>query len=602
MANIFALTQRAYRFYNDNGSESTGTAAAAENTALVVKPNGTKQYILRIGLGETGAGSINGATTDDYQLQRSYDGGAYANVTTTSTVVKAFASGNLTDAGVTTNRASDPLSDGGGSFVAGEISETGLITDRQITANNFTEFVYTVEVVAADVTDGKNIDFRVLLNGATTNVTYTVTPRITVSTVDAALANDVQSTSSVSTVAVGQKHGLLANDVSSTSSVSTVAVGQKHALLANDVSSTSEVSTPALTEVGSSKAVGLFSILGPAGITKMPYGAFNHAATTVDDLHANDIESASSVSVPALTQVHALLANDVESVSSVSAPATKVPLAANDIESASSVSVPVLVQVVALAANDVESASSVSVPAVAQVHNLVADFATSASEVSASTLVQVHILNANDVESASTLSIPTLVEVPEGVNALAANDVESASSVSVPALGQVHVLLADDVESASSVSIPTLVEQGVTPPVVLPIGGSGKRKRLGLPGQLSQEQIDRLREQTHKRRRTIWERPVEDQPLPEAARPTQVTSQGKPADNTLLRDAQQLARTVADLSNVATARRLRAEEQQRIMAERADQFMAALDQQAAEREAFHKRQQQAAVIALLLAA
>lgn len=179
MANVFALTVQHYRFFNDDGSETTMTVAANEDTALTLNINqATPRTILRMVLSETGAGSISGATTDDYQLQYSYDGGAYTNVTTTSSVVKGFNSTNLTDAGTTTNNPN--LTDGGGTFVAGEISESGLVTDRQITANNWTELVYTLEVVHANVANAKNIDFRVLLNGATTNMTYSVTPRITV--------------------------------------------------------------------------------------------------------------------------------------------------------------------------------------------------------------------------------------------------------------------------------------------------------------------------------------------------------------------------------------------------------------------------------------
>lgn len=172
--NVFALTQERFRFYND-GTENGSTALAAENTNLTLL-NGSQVH-LRIGFSETGTGSISGATTDDYQLQVSKNGGAYANVTTSSSNVKAVASANLTDAGTTTQR----LSAGTGSFVAGEISEAGLVTDRQITANNFSELLYAIEIVGADVAAGDTLDFRVLLNGATTNMTYSVTPRLTVS-------------------------------------------------------------------------------------------------------------------------------------------------------------------------------------------------------------------------------------------------------------------------------------------------------------------------------------------------------------------------------------------------------------------------------------
>lgn len=177
MANIFAVTQRAFGFYED-GAEDTSVAIAAESTNITRLVVADSNLQLRVGLQESGAGSVSGATTDDYQLQYDKNGAAsWQNVTTTSSNVKAFGSASLTDAGTTTNR----LSAGSGAFVAGEVSETGLVTDRQLTANNFTEMLYSLTVVAADTTTGDTLDFRVLLNGAT--FTYSVTPRITVTEV-----------------------------------------------------------------------------------------------------------------------------------------------------------------------------------------------------------------------------------------------------------------------------------------------------------------------------------------------------------------------------------------------------------------------------------
>ncbi len=173
MPNIFALTQARWRIYADDGSETTSTPLNGENANVTLAPGVT--YHLRIGLDETGAGSIAGATTDDYQLQYSKNGGGFTNVTGASSNVIGVNSANLTDAGTTTQR----LSAGGGSFVAGEIAEDGLLDDRQVTANNFTEFLYAIQIVGADVAEGDTLDFRVLLNGATTNMTYSVTPRLT---------------------------------------------------------------------------------------------------------------------------------------------------------------------------------------------------------------------------------------------------------------------------------------------------------------------------------------------------------------------------------------------------------------------------------------
>lgn len=172
--NIFAVTQRAFRLFED-GAETTSVAIAAENTNITRNLLADSTIQLRIGLQESGSGSVSGATSDDYQLQYSKNGGAFTNVTAASANVKGFNSSSLTDAATTTQR----LSAGTGSFVAGELSEVGLVTDRQLTANNFTELLYSLTLVAADLVSTNTLDFRVLLNGAV--MTYSVTPRITIS-------------------------------------------------------------------------------------------------------------------------------------------------------------------------------------------------------------------------------------------------------------------------------------------------------------------------------------------------------------------------------------------------------------------------------------
>jgi hypothetical protein len=118
--------------------------------------------------------------------------------------------------------------------------------------------------------------------------------------------------------------------------------------------------------------------------------ALRPLADTVDDLLANDVASASSVTAPVIGQAHVLNAADVASASSVTAP--------------------VLGQVHALLANDVASASSVTAPVLAEVgtDDLLANDVASASSVSAPALGQVHALTANDVASASSVTAPAL--------------------------------------------------------------------------------------------------------------------------------------------------------------------------------------------------
>ena len=165
----------------------------------------------------------------------------------------------------------------------------------------------------------------------------------------------------ITTGASGADHNLLADDVESTSEVSTPAITQKHVLTVVHVESTSEVSAPAVSQV--------------------------HA------LLADDTESASEVSAPVVTQLHVLLAGDVESASEVSAPALSENTADHN-----------------LLGDDVESTSEVSTPTLAQVHVLFPDNTESASEVSSPVINQVHALLADNAESASEVSSPALIE------------------------------------------------------------------------------------------------------------------------------------------------------------------------------------------------
>lgn len=197
-------------------------------------------------------------------------------------------------------------------------------------------------------------------------------------------------------------------------------------LLADDVESDSEVSSPAIGQV--------------------------HA------LLADDVESASELTSPAIGQTHVLLADDPESASEVSSPAIGQThaLLADDVESASELSAPTLSEANILNATSVESTSELSSPALGQIHALLADDLESASEITAPALSQAHTLLADDVESSSEVSAPAIGQT----HVLLADDTESASEVSAPAIGQIHALLATSVESASEVSAPPLSTEG----------------------------------------------------------------------------------------------------------------------------------------------
>lgn len=166
-----------------------------------------------------------------------------------------------------------------------------------------------------------------------------------------------------------------------------------------------------------------------------------------DDLTADDIESASELTSPAMGQTHIFAAGDVESTSELSSPAVG--------------------QVHTLLADDVVSASELSSPAMGQTHALAAENVESTSELTPPALGQTHALQADDIESASELTSPALSS--GGAANLGADDIESLSELSTPSLGQVHVLTANDIESASELTSPALNAEIIP----FPTGGGG---------------------------------------------------------------------------------------------------------------------------------
>ena len=131
---------------------------------------------------------------------------------------------------------------------------------------------------------------------------------------DALLADDVQSTSNVTTPVVGQEHALISTDVQSTSELSPPVLAQVHVLNNTSVQSTSNVTTPVVAQV--------------------------HV------LNNTSVQSTSEVTTPSLAQVHVLNNTSVTSTSEVSNPAIFEPsedaLTANNVVSLSSVSTPSL--------------------------------------------------------------------------------------------------------------------------------------------------------------------------------------------------------------------------------------------------------------------
>ena len=425
MVAMASFTAAAFRFYDSDGGEAASSPLENQNTNHALSVSADTSIQVRYRIDETGG--ADGSSMADWSLFYSKNGGTATQVPTTDSgdgIIAATA--GLTNDNATTNRATNGITDGSGSFVAGEQSTDGIVDDLLITASDFTEVVYGVQFIDANVSDTDTFVFSI--NEVDSNA---VSPQITISKAgtDVLTADDVESASEVTAPAIGQEHDLLANDVESAAEATAPVIGQEHALLADDVESATEATAPAL------------------GV--------------IHNLLANSVESAAEVTAPVIGQDHQLLADDVESASEATTPVIGQDhaLLADDVESASEATAPTLSESNILLADDVESASEVTAPVIGQEHALLADDAESTSEVSAPAVGQEHALLANDVESATEVTAPVLAEAGT-VDNLLADDVESASEVTAPAVGQEHALLANDIESAAEVTTPTLLEGG----------------------------------------------------------------------------------------------------------------------------------------------
>ena len=154
-----------FRGRNNDGSETTATWKAALNTNW--SQDVDTIFRIRFTVAETQGRNANLVLT----LYSSYEGAAYAAVTTTSSYVKLLSSAQVDDATATTQQISS------GTFVAGEVDDNASVASRLLN-NSRTEMEYVVQIVGADVANDDTIAFRVYASGAALN-TYTQTPTVT---------------------------------------------------------------------------------------------------------------------------------------------------------------------------------------------------------------------------------------------------------------------------------------------------------------------------------------------------------------------------------------------------------------------------------------
>ncbi len=171
----YTSDQSGYRWRNDDGSETAATWIELLDTTTDIDVSSSNiQKRLRLAISETGG--AEGSEGAGFQLEFSINGGAYTNLTTTSTGVKAYDSSNLVEeeGGDCTQQISAPdtfvstnegiIEDGSGDF---EVAFGGTDTS---------EAEYTIEFITADLSDNDSINFRVAaLDGWTSVANATIT-------------------------------------------------------------------------------------------------------------------------------------------------------------------------------------------------------------------------------------------------------------------------------------------------------------------------------------------------------------------------------------------------------------------------------------------
>lgn len=170
------LRQTHYRFGVDELGESTHGWYANEDTnpAQGAIPLDAP-FLLRFCVQESGG---TAASNTDFQFRYRKNGGAWTDITTTSSVVKAVTAAALTNGGNCTKRLS-----GTGTFESSGAGQTedgnsgGAANDIVASGNSETEC--GLQINSADVVDADVIEFS--LSSPDFTITLTVTPSYTVS-------------------------------------------------------------------------------------------------------------------------------------------------------------------------------------------------------------------------------------------------------------------------------------------------------------------------------------------------------------------------------------------------------------------------------------
>lgn len=172
------LNVAAFRFRSDTGAANDAATwmEPQDTNAVIDVSGGNAKFRIRFRVQETAGGDDSAAPYNIVLSRGCYLSSNYTLITTSTSKLRSADSGSSAD---DTSITSAQLTGGSGSFVNGYYDETGSTPNITLTANNYTEVEYGLEVVAADVVDGEVIHFG-LLRSSSPMGTYTRLPSLTV--------------------------------------------------------------------------------------------------------------------------------------------------------------------------------------------------------------------------------------------------------------------------------------------------------------------------------------------------------------------------------------------------------------------------------------
>lgn len=144
--------QDSYAFYNDDGSESASTQIGSTNVQQTLAVDTT--FFARLLIQEFNGGS-GALGTPEWEY--STDGGTgWTDVTTSSSVIQAVVSSNVTDGDDTTQRI------GGGTFITPNawVTDDGIPPNLIFAGNDECECLLVFQIIGSDVSNGDEILLR----------------------------------------------------------------------------------------------------------------------------------------------------------------------------------------------------------------------------------------------------------------------------------------------------------------------------------------------------------------------------------------------------------------------------------------------------------